>query len=590
MDRIEVKNGRLVYADGQEVSLWGTGYYAAHYAIYARCRELGLDPRQETERDFEHLKRIGVDVCRIHLIDDDITTPEGDLIENDHLDLLDYTLHLCDRHGMRFFLCPISWWQGTRVLNKNGGFRNRFSDPGLLYHDDALTAQDRYLRQLLAHHNPYRGLTWAEDPLIAAIEIRNEPEYVSLNKLNLARGGFPPTVQKDTFAIHQEEAVYLYEKWSRWCEERGKRPDSSNYRSFTRDMIAEYIRRLGGAIHDAGYPGPIFYPYFGEWHIPGLADLLATIEGYDGITFNCYTRVTSESPVLFSQNRILPLAEMDMSVLRGPLMDKPKAVYECDPCCLSGILFPAMALKMREVGAQMSGQWCYQPLFMAAEGPPFGSGNYLNLVYTPANAVAFRIAREVFREWPLYQSLGELADDLLPGNDPNLWPKQRPPRLLLQDVIQAGSLTMLPRNDLAVWRRAGEFFHSNTTTLTLEAGRRPDHIFASGSSPYVTISDDAVYEIRLGSGRGELFLAPGIVPIRDSHTHDEQLKKRPVALLSERRRTIDLSGLGLRNLSVRDQAGGQDCVPDRSGAWHLKPGVYALAYSDEHGREGLLDT
>ncbi len=50
MDRIEVKKGRLVYADGQEVSLWGTGYYVAHYAIYARCRELGLDPKQETFR------------------------------------------------------------------------------------------------------------------------------------------------------------------------------------------------------------------------------------------------------------------------------------------------------------------------------------------------------------------------------------------------------------------------------------------------------------------------------------------------------------------------------------------------------------
>ena len=581
MDRVTVRNARLVGAGGREVALWGTNYYIAHGETYQRCAERGLDHKQEAARDFAHLRRMGVELIRLHLFEDDFTTPEGDLIANDHLEMLDYTLGLCAEHGMRFFLCPIAWWQGTRMLNARGGFRNLYSNPALIFHERAIAAQTRYVRQLLAHRNPHRaGLTYAEDPLIAAVEIRNEPEYVDLWKLNLARGGFPPSDVKPQMRIHQEEGDYLYARWVRWCEARGTRPDAANYRAFTRDVIAGYVSALSGAIRGSGYPGPVFYAYFGEWHIPDLAGLLATVPDYDGVTFNCYAKVTSESPALFVHNPILNVAEMDMSPLRQALKDKPKAVYECDSCCTSGVMFPAMALKMREAGAQMAAQWCYAPLFKAADGAISENGHYLNLVYTPADAVAFRIGREVFREQPLYAGLGELADDFLPGNNPYLWPKQRPPRLFLQDVIEVGHLTLLPRANTAVWRQDAIFFHSNTTTLALADARLPEHIVASGSSPYVRVMDDAFYEIRVDRqhGTGRLFAALAIVPIRDPRTTDAALKRRPAALVSATPREFDLQGLRLRNLQVVPCGGGAACAPIRPGEFRLPAGEYDLSF------------
>lgn len=49
------------------------------------------------------------------------------------------------------------------------------SKKGLTWLDrDMIDSQKRYARDFLTHRNPYTGLTWAEDPVVAMIELNNE--------------------------------------------------------------------------------------------------------------------------------------------------------------------------------------------------------------------------------------------------------------------------------------------------------------------------------------------------------------------------------------------------------------------------------
>ena len=76
-------------ATGAEVSLFGVNYAAPFAYDYQAFRALGIDPKQAIEADVSHLARLGVDAYRIHVWDREVSDRAGNLLANDHLDLLD---------------------------------------------------------------------------------------------------------------------------------------------------------------------------------------------------------------------------------------------------------------------------------------------------------------------------------------------------------------------------------------------------------------------------------------------------------------------------------------------------------------------
>ena len=62
------------------------------------------------EEDFEDFQAMGLNVIRIHVFDTEITDAVGNLVRNEHLDLLDYLVAQCNRRGMYLMLTPIAWW------------------------------------------------------------------------------------------------------------------------------------------------------------------------------------------------------------------------------------------------------------------------------------------------------------------------------------------------------------------------------------------------------------------------------------------------------------------------------------------------
>ncbi|MCL2117113.1 MAG: hypothetical protein FWH27_01675 [Planctomycetaceae bacterium] len=51
-----------------------------------------------------------IDVIRIHVFDSEISDRDGNLIRNEHLDILDYLVSKCNENGIYLWLTPIAWW------------------------------------------------------------------------------------------------------------------------------------------------------------------------------------------------------------------------------------------------------------------------------------------------------------------------------------------------------------------------------------------------------------------------------------------------------------------------------------------------
>ena len=79
-----------------EVSFYGVNYTVPFAHAYRALSSLGIDHKKAIDRDVYHFSRLGLNAFRIHLWDVEISDAEGNLIENDHLDLLDYLIYL---HG-----------------------------------------------------------------------------------------------------------------------------------------------------------------------------------------------------------------------------------------------------------------------------------------------------------------------------------------------------------------------------------------------------------------------------------------------------------------------------------------------------------
>lgn len=166
------------------------------YAGAKRVRLFGVDlamagnfPRKEdAEKIAPRMAKFGINIVRFHIMDL-FPYPKGILdprvtdtrhLDPEALDRLDYFTAQLKRHGIYIKLCLLNY----RPFNAADGLPREIERlRGTAYQDrhivgffDAkmLKLQQEYARQLLTHHNPYLGATYAEDPAVALVEINNE--------------------------------------------------------------------------------------------------------------------------------------------------------------------------------------------------------------------------------------------------------------------------------------------------------------------------------------------------------------------------------------------------------------------------------
>ncbi len=341
-------------------------YYGTNYTFpfahgYRAAGILGKDRKAEIDRDVYHMARLGLNGFRIHLWDAELADSAGNLIENDHLDLLDYLFSRLEERGISIII--------TAQTNFGNGYPERDTDTGAFTYDyekcdihsnpNAVNAQERYLTQLARHRNPYNGTLYAEDPAIVALEINNEPCH--------------------TGSVSE---------------------------------VKEYINRMAQALRSAGWDKPLLY---NASHNGSVAQAYFDSE-VDGTTYQWY-------PVGLVSGReregnYLPYVDsydIPFDSVAG-FSDKFKIIYEFDPADrLDGYMFPAIARTFAREGFRWATQFAYDPLFLAPYNTEYQT-HYLNLAYTPRKALGMMIAGEAMRSIPEGAYFGKYPSDTVFGD------------------------------------------------------------------------------------------------------------------------------------------------------------------------------
>ena len=340
---------------GDEVALFGVNYYAPHVFDFSNLKLLGLPIHDVIDQDLAHFSRMGLDALRLHVFDREITDEAGNLIENDHLELLDYLVARAKERGIYVVLTPIAWWPG---VTPNSGFSNRYDMPEMILDPAAREAQRRYLDQFMRHVNAHTGLAFKDEPAVPVFELINEPQYAA---------------------------------------------------GTTDEQVVAYVNALVDAIRATGCTKPLFY---NGWSGRHAAVRDAKVQG---CTFGWYPSglVAGRQQT----DNYLPRID-DYPDMRSPeLAHKAKIVYEFDAADIGGsYMYPAMARAFRSGGAQIATQFQYDPLPLAPSNVGWQT-HYLNLVYTPRKAVSFIIAGEAFRRLPRHKLYGAYPENTRFSND-----------------------------------------------------------------------------------------------------------------------------------------------------------------------------
>lgn len=338
---------------GEEVALFGVNYSTPFAHGYRAHDYIGADRRQAIDIDVDHMARLGLDAFRIHVWDRQISDRQGNLVENEHLDLLDYLIHRLSERGIRTVLTPIAWWPPgyPEPSPETDGLSDLFDKGGMATEPSARAPQANYLRQFIRHVNPYRGVSYRDDPDIIAFEIFNEPSHP---------GG----------------------------------PEATT----------DYIDEMVAALRDAGLEKPIFYNISqGNSESHGRSVCAADIQG---VTYQWYPTGLVRNRTL--GGNMLPNVDRYTSPYTElpECRDKALLVYEFDAADVGGsYMYPAMARSFRGAGVQWATQFAYDPVFIAYANTEYQT-HFLNLVYTPSKAISFLIAGEAFRRTPLGADAG----------------------------------------------------------------------------------------------------------------------------------------------------------------------------------------
>lgn len=356
---IRVAGDRLLWrADGREVALWGVNYNAPFVRDYADIAKAGLRHEEVIDADIEHLRRLGIDYVRLHTFDAQFTDREGNLVETDHLRLLDYLVARLSEKGLFVVLTPIAWWHAS--AQGADGFSNRYTMPEMTSDPCAREIQCRYLKNFGAHVNRYTGRRYADEPAVLAFELINEPKY---------REGVSDA------------------------------------------QVTDYVNALAAALRATGTDKPIFYS---EWQGRGKAVFASTVDGVTNSSYPTGFDAGMENKSRGRLDLLVPTASEEKS--------KPRIIYEFDAAdTMDPSFYPAFAKSFRARGIPMASQFQYDLLPLASSNLSWRT-HYLNLVYTPARALAFAIGGEIMRNTPrgtpygLEKGVIALPDGFIDGN------------------------------------------------------------------------------------------------------------------------------------------------------------------------------
>lgn len=361
---IYAQKGSSTYVDKKGVLRWTKGNaevseFGVHYALpfedaYKQFAILNLPYEKGVEDDVYHLTRLGLKAFRLHLWDSEITDTLGNLVQNNHLHLVDYTISEMKKRGFKIIITPLTYY-GTS--EKPYGLGQKYGKK-YSYTPECIAATKRYLKQIMEHVNSYTGVAYKDEPDIIGFELYNEP----------------------------------------W------------HQNFTDEMVVPYINDLVQTIRKTGCKKPLFYCISMPQHVAkGIVE--ADIQG---VTLQWYS-VSHNAGFNYQGNLLTHVDEWPKSTLTDMAKAKHKTLisYELDAADnLYAYPYAMMARSMREAGFQFAAMFSYDPVGIAAYNSEFRT-HFMNLTCTPQRALGLKIAGEVFRKVPRNTQFSRIPEDTI---------------------------------------------------------------------------------------------------------------------------------------------------------------------------------
>ena len=356
------KKGVMRWTDThKEASFFGVNYTLPFAFSYRAVGYLNIDRKAAIDKDVYHFARLGFNAYRIHIWDVEISDRQGNLLENDHLDLLDYLISKLRERNIRVVLTTMTNF-GNGYPERNiptDGFSYQYDKCDIHKNPDAIQAQENYIAQLVKHINRYTGKAYMNEPDIVGFEVNNEPchdgdrqqtrDYINGMLAALRKAGNRKLVFYNvSHNLQQEEVFYSSDI------------QGTTFQWYPIGLVAGHIRQGN------------FLPCVDEYAVP-----FTHIKGFE---------------------------------------NKAKLVYEYDPAdIMYSYMHPAMVRSFRTAGFQWITQFAYDPIDLARYNAEYQT-HFLNLAYTPQKAISMKIAAEAAYTLPRYRSYGKYPNDTIFGN------------------------------------------------------------------------------------------------------------------------------------------------------------------------------
>jgi hypothetical protein len=353
-DKAYVKNGIFYLPNGEELRHFGVNYSPAFAFEYRAIDKLGLDHKKAIDMDFDHIERLNLDAYRLHVWEKEISDSQGNIVENIHLDLLDYMLAELAKKDIKIILTAISWWGNgyPQPDLPSDAFSAGLSKNDMNEDKSAIKATKNYLKQFVNRKNKYSGIRYKDDPNIIAFELFNEPRHAG-----------------------------------------------------SASKAKSYVNELVDAVREEGVEQPLFYNISEQGLNKAFAEGICTSK-IDGIAYQWYPTGLVKNAELHA-NTLLSVSKYTDPFREIPACkSRAKIIYEFDAADTNlNSMYPAMARSFRAAGFQWATQFAYDPAVLANSNAAYNT-HYMNMLYTPSKAIGLLIASEVFRQLPQYTENG----------------------------------------------------------------------------------------------------------------------------------------------------------------------------------------
>jgi MYXO-CTERM domain-containing protein len=234
----------LALADGTPIKLWGVN-----------AGDIPATPELR-EQQSRFWARQGINVVRLHSVQSWLgsarNTDGSPAFDAERLDALDHWFATLAEQGIYttwsvfypFVLADSDDYPAELRAELDSTSGGRSASGMATFRPEIQDAESRWLAALLAHANPYTGRTYAADPALAVIELRNEDSVFWHAPLNELRDG--------TYPLHAAE---LKAAWAEWL--RGRYADDAA-------LLAAWGPEWGGSRPDDSLDNPAMEIY-GAW-------------------------------------------------------------------------------------------------------------------------------------------------------------------------------------------------------------------------------------------------------------------------------------------------------------------------------------